>query len=133
MRDKALQLRPLPMGPRAPYWRERGREPVSGGLDRKQFSAALPPHFGKESSMKSLFRGAFFRGVSASALAISLAACTATPQPLDRPGDVPVAFTGPMSKSAPVWPQADWWSKFGAPPKGYSHHGRPDRFRCPPR
>ena len=65
--------------------------------------------------MKSLFRGAFFRGVSASALAISLAACTANPQPLDRPGDVPQAFTAPMNKSAPVWPTADWWSKFGAP------------------
>jgi len=65
--------------------------------------------------MKSLFRGAFFRGVSASALAISLAACTANPQPLDRPGDVPQAFTAPMNKNAPVWPTADWWSKFGAP------------------
>lgn len=64
--------------------------------------------------MKSLFRGAFFRGVSASALAISLAACTANPQPLDRPGDVPQAFTAPVNKSAPIWPQADWWSKFGA-------------------
>ncbi|HEX4635994.1 MAG TPA: TolC family protein, partial [Rhizomicrobium sp.] len=64
--------------------------------------------------MKSLFRGAFFRGVSASALAISLAACSALPSPLDRLGDVPQAFTAPMNKSAPVWPQADWWSKFGA-------------------
>jgi NodT family efflux transporter outer membrane factor (OMF) lipoprotein len=68
--------------------------------------------------MKSLFRGAFFRGVSASALAISLAACTANPQPLDRPGDVPQAFTAPMNKSAPVWPTADWWTKFGAPELG---------------
>jgi len=65
--------------------------------------------------MKSLFRGAFFRGASASALAISLAACTANPQPLDRPGDVPQAFTAPVSQSAPIWPQANWWSKFGAP------------------
>jgi NodT family efflux transporter outer membrane factor (OMF) lipoprotein len=65
--------------------------------------------------MKSLFRSAFFRGVSISALAISLAACTANPQPLDRPGDVPQAFTGPVSKNAPTWPQANWWAKFGAP------------------
>ena len=65
--------------------------------------------------MKSLFRGAFLRGVSASVLAASLAACTANPQALDRPGDVPVAFTAPINKSAPVWPQADWWSQFGAP------------------
>jgi len=68
--------------------------------------------------MKSLFRGAFLRGVSARALsavlAASLAACTANPQALDRPGDVPQAFTGPINTSAPVWPQAGWWSKFGA-------------------
>ncbi len=64
--------------------------------------------------MKSLFRGAFLRGVSASVLAVSLAACTANPTPLDRPGDVPSGFTAPMVSSAPVWPQNDWWSKYGA-------------------
>ncbi|HWX89990.1 MAG TPA: TolC family protein, partial [Rhizomicrobium sp.] len=64
--------------------------------------------------MKSLFRGAFLRGVSASVLAVSLAACTANPQALDRPGDVPPAFTAPSDKTAPIWPQADWWTKFGA-------------------
>ncbi len=64
--------------------------------------------------MKSLFRGAFLRGVSASVLAVSLAACTANPQALNRPGDVPESFTAPVNKSAPVWPQAGWWSKFGA-------------------
>jgi NodT family efflux transporter outer membrane factor (OMF) lipoprotein len=64
--------------------------------------------------MKSLFRGAFLRGVSASVLAVSVAACTANPQALDRPGDVPQAFTAPSDKTAPIWPQADWWSKFGA-------------------
>jgi hypothetical protein len=58
--------------------------------------------------MKSLFRGAFFRGVSVSALAISLAACTANPQPLDRPGDVPQAFTAPTNKSALATPTASW-------------------------
>ena len=64
--------------------------------------------------MKSLFHGALLRGVSASVLALSLAACTANPTPLDRPGDVPVAFTAPMDRTAPLWPQADWWTKFGA-------------------
>ena len=64
--------------------------------------------------MKSLFRGAYLRGVSATVLAISLAACTANPQPLNRPGDMPEAFTAPVNKSAPVWPQANWWAKFGA-------------------
>ena len=64
--------------------------------------------------MKSLFRGAFLRGVSASVLAVSIAACTANPTPLDRPGDLPPGFTAPMASSAPVWPQNDWWSKYGA-------------------
>jgi outer membrane protein, multidrug efflux system len=64
--------------------------------------------------MKSLFRGAFFRGVSASVLAVSIAACTANPTPLDRPGDVPPGFTAPVAKSAPAWPQNDWWTKYGA-------------------
>jgi multidrug efflux system outer membrane protein len=69
--------------------------------------------------MKSLFRGAFLRGapmrgLTASVLAVSLAACTANPQALDRPGDVPPGFTAPSDKTAPVWPQADWWTKFGA-------------------
>lgn len=63
--------------------------------------------------MKSLFRGAFLRGVSATVLAASLAACTANPTPLDRPGDLPAAFTAPMDKAAPVWPQASWWAGFG--------------------
>jgi multidrug efflux system outer membrane protein len=64
--------------------------------------------------MKPLFRAAFFRGVSATVLAASLAACTANPTPLDRPGDVPAGFTAPMDKTAPVWPQANWWTSFGA-------------------
>jgi hypothetical protein len=64
--------------------------------------------------MKSLFRGAFLRGVSASVLAVSIAACTANPTPLDRPGDVPSSFSAPMASNAPVWPQNDWWSKYGA-------------------
>ncbi len=64
--------------------------------------------------MKSLFRSAFLRGASASALVISLAACTDLPSPLNRPGDVPQAFTAPTDKTAPIWPQAGWWAKFGA-------------------
>jgi NodT family efflux transporter outer membrane factor (OMF) lipoprotein len=62
-------------------------------------------------------RGALFRGASAAVLATSLglglAACTANPTPLDRPGDLPQAFTAPVEKTAPVWPQADWWANFG--------------------
>ena len=69
---------------------------------RLDFPRRAPPHFfGKESSMKSLFRGAFLRGVSASVLAFSLAACTANPQPLNRPGDVPAAFTAPSQQVRP--------------------------------
>jgi NodT family efflux transporter outer membrane factor (OMF) lipoprotein len=64
--------------------------------------------------MKSLFRGAFLRGVSATVLSASLVACTANPQPLNRPGDVPPAFTGPGDKTAPVWPKAAWWAGFGS-------------------
>jgi multidrug efflux system outer membrane protein len=69
--------------------------------------------------MKSLIDGAFLRGaplrgLTASVLAISLAACTANPQALNRPGDVPVNFTAPVDKTAPAWPQAGWWAKFGA-------------------
>jgi NodT family efflux transporter outer membrane factor (OMF) lipoprotein len=65
--------------------------------------------------MKSLFSSAFLRGVSASALALGLAACSDLPLPLNRPGDVPATFTAPSDKTAPVWPQAGWWTKFGAP------------------
>src|SRR5258706_1620451 len=64
--------------------------------------------------MKSLFRGAFLRGASASVLAVSLAACTDLPQALNRPGAVPQAFPAPTDATAPVWPQAGWWTKFGA-------------------
>ena len=63
--------------------------------------------------MKSLFPAALMRGVSVSALVITLAACTANPQPLDRPGDVPQTFTAPMDKTAPVWPMANWWTLYG--------------------
>ena len=64
--------------------------------------------------MKSLFRGAFLRGVSATVLSASLVACTANPQPLNRPGDLPPSFTAPNDTSAPVWPKAAWWAGFGS-------------------
>jgi len=64
--------------------------------------------------MKSLFRGAFLRGVSATVLAASLAGCSALPQVLNRPGDMPAAFTAPVDKAAPVWPEASWWANFGS-------------------
>src|SRR6185437_2253609 len=64
--------------------------------------------------MKSLFRGAFLRGVSATVLSASLVACTANPQPLNRPGDLPPSFTGLSDKSAPGWRKAAWWAGFGS-------------------
>jgi len=64
--------------------------------------------------MKSLFRGAFFRGASVSLLALGVAACTDNPQALNRPGDVPPGFTAPSDKTAPTWPMAGWWANFGS-------------------
>lgn len=64
--------------------------------------------------MKSFFHGAFLRGVSVCALTVSLAACTANPTPLDRPDDVPAAFTAPMDTTAPIWPKGDFFASFGA-------------------
>ena len=49
-----------------------------------------------------------------SLVALVMAGCTANPTPLDRPGDVPAAFTAPVAKSAPIWPQANWWANFKA-------------------
>ena len=64
--------------------------------------------------MKSLFRSAFLRGASACALSVALVGCTANPTPLDRPGDVPTAFAAPSDKSAPIWPQGNFFASFGA-------------------
>src|SRR5262249_14103483 len=63
-----------------------------------------------ESSMKAIFRG-----LSVSAFALAAAGC-ATPNPtaLDRPGDVPPAFTAPVVQDAPIWPEAGWWVNFRA-------------------
>jgi NodT family efflux transporter outer membrane factor (OMF) lipoprotein len=56
-----------------------------------------------------------FRGLSVSLLALAAAGC-ATPNPtaLDKPGDVPSAFTAPVAKQAPIWPDVAWWTNFKA-------------------
>ena len=59
---------------------------------------------------------AIFRGLSVSMIALVAAGCT-TPNPtaLDKPGDVPPAFTAPVAdKHAPIWPEANWWVNFKA-------------------
>ncbi len=59
---------------------------------------------------------AIIRSLSVSVLALTAAGCsTPNPTALDRPGDVPVAFTAPLAKDAPIWPEAGWWSNFQAP------------------
>ena len=57
-----------------------------------------------------------FRTAAVSVLALAAAGC-ATPNPtaLDKPADVPPAFTAPVvDKTAPVWTAADWWASFKA-------------------
>ena len=59
---------------------------------------------------------AIARGLSVSVLALAAAGCsTPNPTALDKPGDVPVAFTAPVVKDAPIWPEAGWWANFKAP------------------
>jgi multidrug efflux system outer membrane protein len=59
---------------------------------------------------------AIIRHLSVSVLALTAAGCsTPNPTPLDRTGDVPVAFTAPVVKEAPIWPEAGWWANFKAP------------------
>jgi multidrug efflux system outer membrane protein len=56
---------------------------------------------------------AIFRGLSVSLLALTAAGCsTPNPTALDKPNDVPVAFTAPIAKDAPIWPDATWWANF---------------------
>lgn len=57
---------------------------------------------------------AIFRGLSVSMIALVAAGCTTpNPTPLDKPGDVPPAFTAPVAdKQAPIWPEANWWMNF---------------------
>jgi len=59
-----------------------------------------------------------FKALSVSALALAAAGCKLTPNPtpLDKPGDMPAAFTAPVvDKNAPIWPAAEWWNNFNAP------------------
>ena len=80
---------------------------------------------------------AIFRGLSVSMIALVAAGCTTpNPTPLDRPGDVPPAFTAPVAdKQAPIWPEANWWVNFKADelpaPDGHRPEGksRPRRRR----
>ena len=59
---------------------------------------------------------AIVRSLSVSVLALAAAGCsTPNPTALDRPGDVPVAFTAPIIKDAPIWPEAGWWGNFKSP------------------
>jgi NodT family efflux transporter outer membrane factor (OMF) lipoprotein len=68
-------------------------------------------------SMMSIVRTShLFRTAAVSVLALAAAGC-ATPNPtaLDKPADVPEAFTAPVvDKTAPVWTAADWWASFKA-------------------
>ena len=59
---------------------------------------------------------AIFRGLSVSMFALVATSCTTpNPTPLNRPGDVPQAFTAPIAdKQSPIWPEANWWVNFKA-------------------
>ena len=59
---------------------------------------------------------ATYRGLSVSMFALVAAGCTTpNPTPMNRPGDVPPAYTAPVAdKQAPVWPEANWWVNFKA-------------------
>ena len=59
---------------------------------------------------------AIFRGLSVSMFALVATGCTTpNPTPLNRPGDVPQAFTAPIAdKQSPIWPEANWWVNFKA-------------------
>ena len=82
---------------------------MPGGRFELQRLTAVP--IADESSMKAIFRG-----LSASVLALTAAGCsTPTPTALDKPGDVPAAFTAPAVKDAPIWPDAAWWNNFKDP------------------
>lgn len=59
---------------------------------------------------------AIFRGLSVSMFALAATGCTTpNPTPLNRPGDVPQAFTAPIAdKQSPIWPEVNWWVNFKA-------------------
>jgi len=101
---KVYRLTPLSDGGFWPYLLQAFGQDKS----RPSESASL---FLNESSMKAIIRH-----LSVSVLALTAAGC-ATPNPtaLERPGDVPVAFTAPVVKESPIWPEAGWWANFKAP------------------
>jgi NodT family efflux transporter outer membrane factor (OMF) lipoprotein len=55
------------------------------------------------------------RSTSVAALALATAACTTPPPEALKEGDVPSAFTAPVTKDATVWPVTDWWNGLNAP------------------
>src|ERR1700761_740347 len=60
--------------------------------------------------MKSLLRSS-----SLAVLALVATGCTTPPPQALKPGDVPPAFTAPVTPDmtkAPVWPTLGWWSGF---------------------
>jgi NodT family efflux transporter outer membrane factor (OMF) lipoprotein len=60
--------------------------------------------------MKTLLRNS-----SIAALALAASGCATAPPAALKPQDLPVTFTGPIAKGAPVWPKPDWWKGFGDP------------------
>ncbi len=59
--------------------------------------------------MKSIFLSS-----SAMVLALAVSGCaTPIPQQLTA-ANVPSTYSAPVNKTAPVWPQADWWKGFGS-------------------
>ncbi len=54
------------------------------------------------------------RTSSIAVLALAAAGCATAPPHALKTQDVPVAFTGPVAKDAPIWPKADWWKGFGS-------------------
>ena len=71
---------------------------------------------------------AIFRGLSVSMIALVAAGCsTPNPTALDKPGDVPPAFTAPAAdKQAPIWPEANWWVNFKADELPALRRSRPE-------
>lgn len=47
------------------------------------------------------------------AAALLLSACAATPVPDLAPTDVPDGWRGPVTTEATVWPERNWWDRFG--------------------
>ncbi len=47
-------------------------------------------------------------------LALTATGCATAPPAALKTQDVPMAFTAPIAKDAPIWPKADWWKGFGS-------------------